>query len=93
MTHPQTPMTHTVAAVLILSCSHFAAVSLAELAQAIPPPNFETSAVVGIRVGKGLTMDDTLQQLSFGDSPQVINMHFFKLLAQSAILKIAQFVL
>jgi len=26
---------------------------------------------VGIRVGKGLTLDDGCQQLSFGDSPQV----------------------
>ena len=60
------------------SCSHFAAVSLGELAQAIPPANFETPQSVSIRVGKGLTIDDTHQQLSFGDSPQVIKMHILK---------------
>ena len=64
-------MTHTGAARLIFSCSHFAAVSLAELAQAIPPPNLQIPPSVGIRVGKGLTIDDTCQHLSFGDSPQV----------------------
>ncbi len=71
-------MTHTGAAILILSCSRFAAVSLGELAQAVPPATFETPQSVSIRVRKGLTMDDTHQQLSFGDSPQVINMHMLK---------------
>ncbi|KAL0030389.1 hypothetical protein WJX79_000798 [Trebouxia sp. C0005] len=47
-----------------------AAVSLGDLVQAISPANFESPPSVGIRVGKGLTMDDTHQQLSFGDSPQ-----------------------
>ncbi|KAL0021548.1 hypothetical protein WJX77_007325 [Trebouxia sp. C0004] len=47
-----------------------AAVSLGELAQAIPPADSQTPASVGIKVGKGLTIDDTHQQLSFGDSPQ-----------------------
>jgi len=74
---PLQTMTRTGAAILNLSCSHFAAVSLGELAQAIPPANFETPASVGIRVGKGLTMDDTHQQLSFGDSPQVIKNAYF----------------
>ncbi|DBA84874.1 TPA: hypothetical protein ACH3X1_005893 [Trebouxia sp. C0004] len=46
------------------------AVSLGELAQAIPPADSQTPASVGIKVGKGLTIDDTHQQLSFGDSPQ-----------------------
>ncbi|DBA89846.1 TPA: hypothetical protein ACH3X2_004708 [Trebouxia sp. C0005] len=46
------------------------AVSLGDLVQAISPANFESPPSVGIRVGKGLTMDDTHQQLSFGDSPQ-----------------------
>ncbi|KAL0047925.1 hypothetical protein WJX82_003400 [Trebouxia sp. C0006] len=47
-----------------------AAVSLGELAKAIPPAYFETPASLGIRIGKGLTMDKTHQQLSLGDSPQ-----------------------
>ena len=68
-------MTHTGATIQILLFYHFAAVNLGELAKAIPPAYFETPASLGIRIGKGLTMDKTHQQLSLGDSPQVITMH------------------
>lgn len=52
-------------------CIHAgSAVSLEELAQTVPPANFETSASFSIKLGKGLAIDGTHQQLSFGDSPQ-----------------------
>ena len=52
-----------------------AAVSLNELAQAGPLPVTPSCTSVAIRVGKGLMLEDTQQQLCFGDSPQVKSSH------------------
>ena len=52
------------------------AVSLDELAQVgLPPVETSVQQQVGVRIGKGLFLDDTQQELCFGDTPQVSPAH------------------
>lgn len=68
--HDSTVLQHSVSTE---KCCH-AAVTLDELAQAQPPPLPGTPhmpGTVAISLGQGLILEDTQQQLSFGDTPQV----------------------